>query len=105
MNKRMSFVVASALALGATPAVGGDLAAGEARYAETCVNCHGRAGRGMASFPSIAGNDAAFITSRLKKYRAGEQVGPNSLLMIPNAAELTDDEIANLAAYVSTTFK
>ncbi|MEM7193099.1 MAG: c-type cytochrome [Pseudomonadota bacterium] len=80
----------------------GDAAAGEARYAQTCVNCHGPGGKGMASFPKIGGKDVSFITMRLEQYRAGEMVGPNSALMIPMATDLSDAEIANIAAYLSS---
>ena len=82
----------------------GDLAAGEARYAENCVNCHGRTGRGMASFPAIQGHDADYVAGRLLSYRTGEMVGPNSALMFSLADELTDQEIADLAAFIATTF-
>ena len=83
----------------------GDAAAGETRYMENCVNCHGKAGKGMASFPSIAGRDASYIADRLTQYRAKEKVGPNSAIMMSLAGDLSDDDIANLAAYVSTTFR
>ena len=101
----VAFAMATAVAAGATFGVAqaseGDAAAGEARYAETCVNCHGPGGQGMASFPEIGGKDAEYLTGRLNQYRAGETVGPNSGLMIPMAADLSDDDIANLAAYLS----
>ena len=83
----------------------GDILAGEQRYNVNCVNCHGRAGKGMASFPSIVGRDADYIASRLAQYRAREKVGPNSAIMMSLVSELTDEEIADLAVYVSTTFK
>lgn len=93
------------LALGGTGAPAGDVAAGETRYLVNCVNCHGRAGKGMASFPALRERDAAYIAGRLASYRAREQVGPNSAIMMSLARELTDDEIANLAAYISTAFQ
>ncbi len=92
--------VAAATAL----ALEGDPAAGEARYAENCVNCHGRTGRGMASFPSIQGRDAEFIVDRLLSYRAREMVGANSALMFSLSEELTDQQIVDLAAFISTAF-
>ena len=38
-------------------------------------------------------------------YRAKEKVGPNSAIMMSLSGELSDDDIANLAAYVSATFQ
>ncbi len=105
MNRQMLLIIGSALTLGTAPAQAEDIAAGQAMYAESCASCHGRAGRGMASFPSIAGRDAEYIAKRLKQYRAGERVGPNSGLMAPLASDLSDDDIANLAAYISETFQ
>lgn len=76
-----------------------------AMYAQTCAQCHGRAGRGMASFPSIAGRDADYLQGRLEQYRAGETVGPNSALMKPVAAELSDEDIASLADFIASNFQ
>jgi len=97
--------LALAAALAAGQAAAGDAAAGEARYKQGCVNSHGKAGQGMASFPSLAGRDAAYISDRLTSYRARESVGPNSALMYSWAGPLSDEEIANIAAYVSTSFR
>ena len=77
-----------------------DKAAGEIRYKETCINCHGPAGKGAASFPKISGKEIAYTTAKLEAYRKGEEQGSNSFLMIPMAKPLTDEEIANLAAYL-----
>lgn len=99
------FIVCAILALSVKGTRAGDVVAGEQRYNVNCVNCHGRAGKGMASFPSIAGRDADYIADRLIQYRAREKVGPNSAIMMSLVAELTDEEIANLAVYVSTTFE
>ncbi len=98
-------VVAAVLAMGAADVSAADLGTAEKTYATVCANCHGRSGQGMASFPKLAGKDADYIAARLKAYRAGEKVGPNTPLMTPHAAKLTDEQIAGLAAYVSTTFK
>ena len=78
----------------------GDPVAGEARYKQSCINCHGMAGKGAASYPKISGKEVSYITAMLETYRDGVEVGPNSSLMIMMAQPLTDVEIANLAAYL-----
>ena len=88
-----------------TDSVKGDAVAGKERYLVNCFNCHGKTGKGMASFPPILGKDAEYISDRLTAYRAREKVGPNSAIMMSLASELSDDDIANLAVYISATFK
>jgi len=73
-------------------ALAGNIEAGEARYKKSCVNCHGAAGKGAASYPKVSGNE--------ETYREGTKIGPNSSLMIMMAKPLTDEEIADLAAYL-----
>lgn len=81
-------------------AVVGDSDAGAERYKKSCVNCHGAAGKGVASYPKISGKEISYTTTMLETYRDGIKVGPNSSLMIMMAKPLTDEEIANLAAYL-----
>jgi|TARA_B100001741_G_scaffold261428_1_gene225473 cytochrome c553 len=94
-----SFILVSLLAL-SNSLVSGDKVAGEARYKQTCINCHGPAGMGVASYPKISGKEVSYVTAMLETYRDGIEVGPNSSLMIMMAMPLTDVEIANLAAYL-----
>ena len=77
-----------------------DKKAGEKRYNKTCINCHGPAGKGVASYPKISGNKISYTKSKLEAYRAKIKQGPNSSLMFMFAKPLTDEEIANLAAYL-----
>ena len=77
-----------------------DEKAGEVRYKKTCVNCHGPAGKGAASYPKISGNEISYTKSKLEAYRARVEQGPNSSLMFMFAKSLTDEELANLAAYL-----
>lgn len=81
-------------------AFSGDKEAGEARYNKTCINCHGPAGKGASSYPKVSGNEVSYTKSKLETYRDGIKVGPNSALMIMFAKPLTDEEIADLAAYL-----
>lgn len=73
-------------------------------FAEVCSKCHGPTGRGMASFPRLSDKDKDYLADRLRQYRAGEMVGPNTPLMMPHAVNLTDAEIDGLAAYIATAF-
>jgi len=83
-------------------ALSADAVAGEARYKESCINCHGPAGKGVASYPKISGNTISYTKEKLEAYRAGIKQGPNSSLMIMMATSLTDQEIDNLSAYLET---
>lgn len=105
MKTQLLCALTSVLIMGTAQAQDGDASAGESLYAQSCAQCHGPEGKGMASFPSLAGRDAEYIKSRLTTYRAGEKVGPNSGLMIPNASKLSDSDIDNLAAYISSSFE
>lgn len=103
MSKR-TLVASLGLALSfvvAVPAKADSVATARELYQKVCRNCHGPTGKGMASFPSLLGHDAEFLISRLESYRAGERVGNNSAIMIPVAADLTDEEIEGLAEYIA----
>lgn len=100
MNKLYSKVLVLMFFFTTGLAISGDPVAGETRYKKTCINCHGPAGMGVASYPKISGKEISYVTAMLETYREGIEVGPNSSLMIMMAQPLTDDEIANLAAYL-----
>ena len=101
LKNKFFFVALSVLLLNSNQALGGDIAAGEARYAQNCGNCHGPAGMGLASYPKLKGKEIPYLVDRLETYRAGKKIGPNSSLMIMMAQVLSEDEIANLAAYLN----
>ena len=96
--------VTMALANGAA-AETSDTADGQALYAASCSACHGRAGRGVSAYPSLQNRTVEYITEKLAIYRSGERIGPNSALMIPNARDLTDTEIAALSVFISENFR
>ena len=77
-----------------------DKTEGEALYNQTCIACHGPAGKGVASYPKVSGNEISYTTAKLEAYRKGIKQGPNSSLMIMMAEPLTDEDIANLAVYL-----
>ena len=76
---------------------------GEALYSN-CAICHGEAGEGGELFnaPKLVGMDMDQAASLLKIYRKGQEMGPNSYAMIPQAMHLSDYDIEGLAAYIAT---
>lgn len=103
--KKLLIIAAGLLAAtGVVHVQAADLEAGKAKY-QTCVSCHGPAAQGQAIFPALAGKDADYLADKLTRYRAGEQIGPTTALMAPHASALSDEDIANLAAYIATEFK
>lgn len=93
--------ISVALALGLpSVATAGDSAAGDVRYHQSCHACHGPAGKGASSYPKISGKPIEYTREKLKAYRAGQKIGPNSGLMIMMAKPLTDEEIEDLAVYL-----
>lgn len=82
-----------------------NLADAEKKYKRVCRACHGPTAQGAASFPKLADKSQEHLVMRLEQYRAGEKIGPNTALMAPNAAKLSDEDIAGLAAYIVTFAK
>ncbi len=77
-----------------------DLAAGEDIYKSSCRSCHGPTAKGMASYPRLVGQTSDYLVDMLERYRAGEKIGPNTMLMAPNAKELSDEDIVNVAQFI-----
>ena len=93
--------VAIALAAGsATVAVGADTSTTTGRdIAATCANCHGTDGRSRGTFPSIAGQDKAYLVQQLKDFRDGKRP---STIMQQLAKGYTDEQIEAAAAYLAS---
>ena len=90
-------VVASTL-LFAAPVMAADAAAGKSKSA-TCVACHGPAGVSVnPMWPNLAGQKDMYLAKQMKDFRDGKRNDP---VMAPMAKALSDDDIANLAAYYS----
>ena len=74
------------------------------RLYPVCAACHGGKGEGGIG-PALAGQTSDEIASKLAAYKAGETIGAQSALMWGQAAGLSEEDIANLAAYISTGFE
>jgi cytochrome c553 len=80
----------------------GDAAAGKNKTS-MCAGCHGIAGFHTAypetyHVPKLGGQNAGYIVSALKAYKAGDRQHPT---MKAIAASLTEQDMADLAAYYS----
>jgi len=77
-------------------AAAGDAAAGQSKAA-VCAACHGGDGKAIQpAYPNLAGQHALYIAKQLTDYRDGNRV---NALMSGQAANLSDEDILDLAAY------
>ena len=68
-----------------------------------CSVCHGTKGEGIESSGLLlAGKPAHCLAAALEAYKSGERNAGPALSMAPNATNLSDEDIANLAAYFSS---
>ena len=96
--KALFFALLTSL-LFASSAVAGDAAAGKVLSAR-CSACHGAAGISVSPlWPNLAGQKEQYLVKQIKAFRDGERKDP---AMAPMVAGLTDEDVANLAAYFSS---
>ena len=76
--------------------------AGKAK-AVVCAACHGIDGNSQVPtmYPSLAGQSSDDLQTKLKAYREGKGSGPMAATMVAMAKPLSDQDIAELAAYFS----
>ncbi|WP_333875882.1 c-type cytochrome [Methylobacter sp.] len=81
------------------PVSAADTAAGEQKAA-TCVSCHGPKGNSSnAQWPNLAAQQSTYLANQLKAFKAGDRINP---MMQSMAANLNNEDIANLAVYFSS---
>jgi cytochrome c553 len=86
----------SFLLLIAPVAQAADVAAGQAKVASVCAACHGPTGvRVSDSIPNLAAQRAGYLEAQLKALKDGTR---KNAIMNAIAAQLTADEMANVAA-------
>ncbi|HSH85447.1 MAG TPA: c-type cytochrome [Guyparkeria sp.] len=69
-----------------------------------CAACHSSDGYGNqpAGFPALRGMSTTYLIQSLRDYRSGKREHGQAALMLPIAAELSDEEIEALAAHIAT---
>ena len=78
------------------------LASKKGATGQACTDCHGADGNNPidATYPKLGGQYHDYIEHALKAYRLGDRGGSTTTdLMASQAKELTDQQIADLAAY------
>jgi len=80
-------------------ALAADPVAGKEK-AKKCQTCHGMDGAAkQPHVPNIGGESDIYLIKQLKAFRSGERQDPQMSIM---AKPLTDEDIANLAAWYSS---
>lgn len=97
----MAFVLM--LATGSVQA-GGDAAKGAELADSDCAMCHGDDGMGDDETPALAGMDEAAHIAALKGFASGEKEDESGM-MADVAGELSEEDMANVAAYYKSLGK
>ncbi len=97
--KKLAFAVLAMFGAVSTVTAAGNVAAGKTKSA-TCVACHSADGNSMVpTFPKLAGQHAEYIAKQLADFKSGARTDPT---MAPMAAPLSEQDIADLAAYFAS---
>jgi cytochrome c553 len=67
-----------------------------------CGLCHGPSMRGQGKVPRIAGTHPIYTVRQLYGFKDGSRNGPDAALMKPIVAQLTDEDIVAIAAYLGS---
>ena len=67
-----------------------------------CATCHGANLKGLGPIPGIAGRSPSYVTRQLFDLKNGARAGPGSAAMRPTVANLSEDDMIALAAYVAS---
>jgi len=100
-NRIVHFVIATACLIANSSSFAADAVRGE-QLSQTCLGCHGNPGLRnpgpVYSIPLIGGQHADYIVAALKAYKAQER---SHKTMQAQAANLSDEDMADIAAYFS----
>ena len=67
-----------------------------------CASCHGVDLAGSITAPSIIGNFATYTVRQLHGFKSGTRKGGNSAMMLGVVGALTDEDIINISAYLTS---
>src|SRR5258708_8675211 len=104
----MKKVLGLSVALAVAPfAQAADIEAGKARAARVCAACHGANGVSVSdTLRNLAAQRAGYLEAQLKAFKEGTRKAQSATspaaLMNAMAAQLSADDIANVAAYFAS---
>lgn len=82
----------------AAPVGKADIAAGDAKYNAVCASCHGAGGNsGTPANPRLSQQHPAYLVKQLQEFKSGKRPSP---IMQGFAAQLTEQDMANIGAYL-----
>jgi cytochrome c553 len=100
--KLVSVVAVLAGVLSFSALAAGDPAAGKNKSA-SCLACHGAEGKvSVPIYPNLAGQNAMYLEHSLQAYKKGERSGGQAEVMKAYVSGLSDEDIADLAAYYAS---
>jgi cytochrome c553 len=67
-----------------------------------CAACHGEGLKGNDKFPSLAGRSPSYLARQISDFQHFARNGPGSSLMRPIVQKLSDEDILDIVAYVSS---
>ena len=94
---RVLILLSLLMTIGAAQAAG-DPAAGKVKAAG-CAGCHGANGQGVPPNPALTGKSEDQLLQAMKDYKSGKRA---NAVMKGLTAGLSDQDMANLAAYYAT---
>jgi cytochrome c553 len=67
-----------------------------------CAPCHGAALTGLGDVPRIAGMQPVYLARQLLSMQNGSSAGTNSAPMRPAVANLSEDDVIAISAYLGS---
>jgi len=100
MKWMMSLPLIAAATMVCAPVMAQDAKAGRAKASQQCAVCHGANGISQhPEAPNLAGQIEMYVAKSLEEFRSGKR---SNEMMTVVAKELTDADIANLAAWYAS---
>ncbi|MBK5144664.1 cytochrome c [Budviciaceae bacterium BWR-B9] len=100
--KKALLLLSCALLFSFSVQAAGDAAAGKAKSTR-CASCHGVDGKiSIPTYPNLAGQNEVYLDNSMHAYKKGERTGGMAVVMVGYVRSLSDQDIADLAAYYAS---